>query len=133
VILAGDDRRRRRRDRFDFASFRMGMRGYVAAVINGSMQLTVFDHLERLPYSYYKKNKSGDLIQTCTRDLDVLRKFLIADVSELQLDLLDGHSSASRSWMSISWKITLVACLIPLMFLYSFFLIKKCATSTGDR
>jgi ATP-binding cassette subfamily B protein len=61
--------------------FRMGLRGYVAAVINGSMQLTLFDHLERLPYSYYKKNKSGDLIQTCTRDLDVLRKFMIADVS----------------------------------------------------
>ena len=104
---------------------RMGMRGYVAAVINGSMQLTLFDHLERLPYSYYKKNKSGDLIQTCTRDLDVLRKFMIADVSNFNWTL----------WMvlfcfailvSISWKITLVAlALFPIMFLYSFFLIKK--------
>jgi ATP-binding cassette, subfamily B, bacterial len=104
---------------------RMSLRGYVAAVINGSMQLTLFDHLERLPYSYYKKNKSGDLIQTCTRDLDVLRKFLIADVSNFNWTL----------WMvvfcfailvSISWKITLVAlALFPLMFLYSFFLIKK--------
>jgi len=104
---------------------RMSLRGYVAAVINGSMQLTLFDHLERLPYSYYKKNKSGDLIQTCTRDLDVLRKFMIADASNFNWTF----------WMvifcfsiliSISWKITLVSlALFPLMFLYSFFLIKK--------
>jgi len=103
---------------------RMGMRSYVAAVINGSMQLTVFDHLERLPYSYYKKNKSGDLIQTCTRDLDLLRKFLIADVSNFNWTFWMVLLCFSIL-MTISWKLTLVAlALFPLMFIYSFFLIK---------
>jgi len=103
---------------------RMGMRSYVAAVINGSMQLTVFDHLERLPYSYYKKNKSGDLIQTCTRDLDLLRKFLIADVSNFNWTFWMVLLCFSIL-MTISWKLTLVAlALFPLMFVYSFFLIK---------
>lgn len=104
---------------------RMGLRAYTASVINSSMQLTVFDHLERLPYSYYKRNKSGDLIQTCTRDLDVLRKFLIADVSSVNWTFWICLFCFSIL-MSISWKLTLVSlCLFPLMFVYSFFLIKE--------
>lgn len=107
---------------------RMGMRSYVAAVINGSMQLTVFNHLERLPYSYYKKNKSGDLIQTCTRDLDVIRKFLIADMSNFNWTLWMVVLCFSIL-MSISWELTVVSlALFPLMFLYSFFLIKRVRT-----
>lgn len=104
---------------------RMSLRSYVAAVINGSMQLSLFDHLERLPYSYYKKNKSGDLIQTCTRDLDVIRKFLIADVSNINWTLWMVIFCFSIL-MSISWKLTLVSLsLFPLMFIYSFLLIKE--------
>jgi ATP-binding cassette subfamily B protein len=104
---------------------RMGMRSYVAAVINGSMQLTVFNHLERLPFSYYKKNKSGDLIQTCTRDLDVIRKFLIADMSNFNWTIY-MVIFCFAILMSISWKLTLVSlCLFPLMFIYSFFLMKE--------
>jgi ATP-binding cassette subfamily B protein len=104
---------------------RMGMRSYVAAVINGSMQLAVFDHLERLPYSYYKRNKSGDLIQTCTRDLDVIRKFLIGDVSNFNYTFW-VVLFCFAILMSISWRLTTVSlALFPVMFLYSFFLIKE--------
>jgi len=104
---------------------RMGLRSWVGSVINSSMQLTVFDHLERLPYSYYKRNKSGDLIQTCTRDLDVLRKFLIGDVSSINWTFWICLFCFSIL-MSISWQLTIVSlCLFPLMFIYSFFLIKS--------
>jgi len=68
---------------------RMSLRSWVGALINGSMQLIVFDHLERLPYSYYKRNKSGDLIQTCTRDLDVLRKLPYRRRQFHKLDFVD--------------------------------------------
>jgi ATP-binding cassette, subfamily B, bacterial len=104
---------------------RMSLRSWVGALINSSMQLTVFDHLERLPYSYYKKNKSGDLIQTCTRDLDVIRKFLIGDVSSLNYTFWIVILCFSIL-MGISWKLTVVSLsLFPLMFIYSFFLIKS--------
>ncbi|MCH3908833.1 MAG: ABC transporter ATP-binding protein/permease [Bacilli bacterium] len=104
---------------------RMGLRAYVAAIINGSMQLVVFNHLERLPYSYYKKNKSGDLIQTCTRDLDVIRKFLIGDASNFNYTFWMVVLCFSIL-MSISSTLTLVSLsLFPLMFIYSFLLIKE--------
>jgi ATP-binding cassette subfamily B protein len=104
---------------------RMALRSYLQSCMNGAMQLTLFNHLERLPYSYYKSHKSGDLIQTCTRDLDVLRKFLIADVSDLNYAFWMVLFCFSIL-MSISWKLTVVSlCLFPLMFIYSFFLIKE--------
>jgi len=106
----------------------MGLRAYLAACINGSMQLILFSHLERLPYSYYKTHKSGDLIQTCTRDIDVLRKFLVADVSDLNYAFWMVLFCFSIL-MSISWKLTVVSLsLFPIMFIYSFVLIKEVRT-----
>lgn len=108
-----------------FTSLRMGLRSYLTAALAGSMQTTVFIHLERLPYPYYKEHKSGDLIQTCTRDLDVLRRFLIGDVSSFFWTLW-MVSFCMGTLIAINWKMGLVSMgLFPLMFLYSFFLIKK--------
>jgi len=108
-----------------FTSLRMSLRSYLFASLAGHMQSAVFGRLERLPYPYYKSHKSGDLIQTCTRDLDVVRRFLVFDVSGFFWAL----------WMivfcfgiltSINWKMSLVSMgLFPLMFVYSFLLIKQ--------
>jgi ATP-binding cassette subfamily B protein len=108
------------------ASFiRMSLRAYVSAELNATMQHQLFDHLERLPFSYFKKHKAGDLIQTCTRDIDVLRRFLIGDISNINWTFWICVFCFSIL-MSISGKLTLVSIsLFPLMFIYSFFLIKK--------
>ncbi len=104
---------------------RMMIRSYFSSGVNGAMQLSLFTHLERLPYPYYKANKAGDLIQTCTRDLDVLRRFLVMDLGNFNYTF----------WMlffclailfALSYKLALVSIsLLPAMFVYSFFLIKK--------
>lgn len=108
-----------------FTFYRMYLRSEVVAKINKRMQLSLFEHLERLPFSFYKKNKSGDLIQSCTRDCDVMRMFIIGDVSDFTYTFYIV-SICFAIMMSISWKLTLV-CLFPfpIMFVYSFFLIKK--------
>ncbi len=104
---------------------RMLLRSYTSSAINKDMQYRLFHHLERLPYPYFKKHKSGDLIQTCTRDLDVLRKFLIGDVS-LLFYCFDVVILCAAVLFSINWELTLVSlCFLPVMFVYSFFLIKK--------
>jgi hypothetical protein len=111
---------------------RMGMRGYVAAVINGSMQLTVFDHLERLPYSYYKKNKSGDLDPDLHPRPRCPPQIPDRRCLELQLDLLDGVLLLRILDEHLLEDHPRRFALFPLMFLYSFFLIKKCAISTAS-
>ena len=95
--------------------YRMWLRSQTTAYINKTMQLTLFDHLERLPYSFYKKNKPGDMIQTCTRDCDVVRKFIIADISSITYTFYIVVICFAIL-MSISWKLTLVS-LSPFPFM----------------
>ncbi|MBO8426548.1 MAG: ABC transporter ATP-binding protein [Firmicutes bacterium] len=93
--------------------------------INKKMQLTLFEHLERQPFAYYKKAKSGDLIQTCTRDVDVFRRFVMMDMNQFAYTFFIVALCVGILF-STSWKLTAVAlCDLPLMFVYSFFLIKE--------
>ncbi len=103
---------------------RMLIRAYALEQIRKNIQYDLFTHLERLPYPYFKSHKEGDLIQTCTRDADVIRNFFINDANQTTYVLFVGVLCVSIL-ASISWKLTLVAlCLMPIMFVYSFFMIK---------
>lgn len=41
-----------------------------------TMRDTLFHHIERLPFSWHMKNKTGDIIQRCTSDVDMVRNFV---------------------------------------------------------
>ncbi len=41
-----------------------------------NMRDTLFGHIERLPFSWHMKNKTGDIIQRCTSDIDTMRSFV---------------------------------------------------------
>ena len=104
---------------------RMLLRASYECEVNSKMQLTLFTRLERLPYTYYKTHKSGDMLQVCTRDLDVLRQFLVGDLSQMNYTFWMFILCFSIL-MSLSWQLTLVSlCLFPIMFVYSFLLIKE--------
>lgn len=104
---------------------RMWLRSYFAARVNATMQFTLFSHLEHLPYPYYQTHKPGDMLQVCTRDLDVLRKFIVGDVSQINYSFWMFIFCFSIL-MSLSMKLTLVSlALFPIMFAYSFMLIKE--------
>lgn len=104
---------------------RFTLRVKASSQINKRMQLVLFDHLEHLPFSYYKTEKSGDLIQTCTRDVDVTRMFMVMDMSQVTYTVFIVVLCFSILF-EISWKLSLVSLsLFPIMFVYSFFLIKE--------
>ncbi len=104
---------------------RMALRSYFAAESNAAMQFAVFSHLEHLPYAYYKKHKAGDMLQVATRDLDVLRKFIVGDISQINYSFWMFIFCFSIL-MSLSIPLTLVSLsLFPFMFVYSFLLIKE--------
>lgn len=105
--------------------FRFALRSKASAAVNKRMQLTLFAHLERLPFSTFKTEKSGDLIQTCTRDVDLARQFLVMDLSQLTYTIFIVVLCFSILF-EISWKLTLVSLsFFPVLFVYSFFLIKE--------
>jgi ATP-binding cassette, subfamily B, bacterial len=93
--------------------------------VASGMQLKLFRHIERLPYPFLKKAKSGDIIQTCTRDEEVLRRFVIRET----LGIVYAVYIVLLSFLillTLSWKIA-VSCVIilPPMFVYSYFIIKE--------
>ena len=105
--------------------FRFSLRANASSRINKQMQLVLFRHLEKLPFSVFKTEKSGDLIQTCTRDVDVLRQFLVMFLSQITYTIFIVVLCFSILF-EISWKLTVVSlAMFPIMFVYSFFLIKE--------
>jgi len=101
------------------------LRASVDTGIATDMQLKLFYHIERLPYPFLKKSKSGDIIQTCTRDEEVLRRFVIREV----MSMVYTFYIVTLSFfilLTLSWKLA-VSCIIilPPMFVYSYFIIKQ--------
>ena len=105
--------------------FRFRVRAYASTKITKNMQLKLYKHLLELPYSEYKNEKAGDLIQTCTRDVDMVRRFMIMDLSQMTYTIFIVILCFSIL-VSISWKLTLASlAAFPLLFIYAFFLIKE--------
>lgn len=103
---------------------RIILRAYVSTGVGRNIQLMLFNHIDRLPYTYFKKRQSGDLIQTCTRDETVLRKFMIAETFSIVYTFYVVILSF-LVLISLSWKIALISLvLLPVLFIYSFFVIK---------
>ena len=90
-----------------------------------TMRDQLFSHIERLPFSWHMKNKTGDIIQRCTSDIDTTKNFLseqLTSVFRIVLLLL-----LSITFMvSMHPVLTLIALIpTPLIILYSFQFHKK--------
>ncbi len=80
---------------------------------------TLFYHTQHLPYAWHTKNQTGDTIQRCTSDIDVVRQFIISQLLEILRTVLMISVSI---WLmfSMNVKLTLVALLfIPIVAFYS--------------
>ena len=43
----------------------------------------LFSHIQRLPYAWHNLNQTGDIIQRCTQDVELIRNFLSGQMAEL--------------------------------------------------
>ena len=48
-----------------------------------SMRDQLFFHIERLPFSWHMKNRTGDIIQRCTSDIDTMKSFLSEQLTSI--------------------------------------------------
>ena len=48
-----------------------------------SMRDQLFDHIERLPFAWHMKNRTGDIIQRCTSDIDTTKNFLSEQLTSI--------------------------------------------------
>ncbi len=97
--------------------FRFLMRWLMIGVsrrIEYRLREDVFEHLERLPLSFFQANRTGDLMSRATNDLSSVRMLLGPGIMYSANTILITTFSIVLM-ISIDWKLTIVA-LIPLPF-----------------
>lgn len=111
-----------------FVTSRIIVRTKVMTGISSQLQKVLFNHIERLPYSFIKTMRNGDILQTCTKDEETVRRFVVGDMQTV-FYTFDILLFAFTLLCTINYKIALVAVsLLPILFIYSFFLIKAVRT-----
>lgn len=45
-----------------------------------TMRDQLYRHIQRLPYSWHGKNRTGDIIQRCTNDVEIIRQFICSSL-----------------------------------------------------
>lgn len=99
--------------------------GNVAETLALNVRNDLYDHLQKLPFSYHKSRDSGDLIQRSTSDIETVRRFLANQFSEMLFAMLNV-TLAALILFSRSVKLTLVSiALIPLILIASYVFFSK--------
>lgn len=90
-----------------------------------TMRDRLYGHIQRLPFSWHMKNKTGDIIQRCTSDIDTTKNFLSEQLTSVfRIGLLLVLSITFMTTMHP--LLTLIAMLpTPVIILYSFRFHKK--------
>lgn len=85
-----------------------------------AMRDRLFSHIQHLPFSWHMHNRTGDIIQRCTSDIDTTRNFLSEQLTSLfRIAILLILSVAFM--LSMHPGLTLLALLpMPVIILYSF-------------
>lgn len=74
----------------------------------------LFDHIQRLPYAWHNTHQTGEIIQRCTQDLDLVRNFVSDQLMNfIRVLLLMAVSLALMFSMNIKLSL-IVLCFIPI-------------------
>ena len=104
-----------------------GLCGYISrmALARGSENMLknlrdrLFSHIQRLPFSWHVKNQTGEIIQRCTSDVNVIRGFISGQMVEVFRTVFLILLSMGIMF-SMNVRISLVALtFIPIVILYS--------------
>ena len=90
-----------------------------------TMRDQLFSHIQHLPFSWHMKNRTGDIIQRCTSDIDTTKNFLSEQLTSIfRIALLLVLSITFMC--SMHPLLTLIALIpTPVIILYSFHFHKK--------
>ena len=102
---------------FNFLS-RMGIaKGCEGVIVR--LRDRLFGHIQKLPYEWHSSHQTGDIIQRCTSDVDVVRNFLIDQLLEMiRTVFLIVISLALMFSMNVPLSLIALA-FIPVVMLYS--------------
>lgn len=108
---------------FSFLSGRMT--AFTAEGIARRIRNYLFDHIQRLSFSYYDKTQTGELIQRSTSDVDALRRFFADQAIGVGRVILLFTINFIAIW-NLSWILALSSIIVvPFIILVSVFFFKR--------
>lgn len=85
----------------------------------------LYAHIQRLPYQWHVKNQTGDIIQRCTSDVEVVRNFVTNQMLEVfRTTFLVVFALAIMFSMNVKMSLAALA-FIPIVMAYSGFFYAK--------
>lgn len=99
--------------------------GQVSEFFAEKVRNAMYEHLQRLPYSYHVKAKTGDLIQRCTSDVDTCRRFLAGQISELVYAVAIATIAMSILFSIYAPLAWIAVISLPIIFLFAYIFFKK--------
>lgn len=109
-----------------FSNYFIGNYGHVmGAKIEYNMRKEIFEHYQKLSFSFYDNQKVGQLMSRITNDLFDITELLHHGPENVVISFIKFAGTLSiLAWMN--WRLTLAAfVLIPVMFVYAYILNKK--------
>ncbi len=92
-----------------------------AEKLHQNIREELFAHIQKLPFAWHMKNKTGDIIQRCTSDAERVRIF-IAEQMVSVVRIIIMMTLSLYFMFSMDWRLSLVAaCSIPIIIGYSAF------------
>lgn len=84
-----------------------------------NMRDALFVHVQKLPMSWHDKNQTGDIIQRCTSDVEVIRNFVVTQLLEVfRTSFLVIVSFDMMMSMNVKLSLIVLA-FVPVVVLYS--------------
>ncbi|MCF7919609.1 MAG: ABC transporter ATP-binding protein/permease [Candidatus Cloacimonetes bacterium] len=85
----------------------------------------LYDHIQKLPFSYHQKVETGDLIQRSTSDIETVRRMLAMQLVEIGRTVF-MFSFAMSFMLPMSWKLTLMSMVfMPFIMAFSFIFYRR--------
>ena len=109
-----------------FSNYFIGNYGHVmGAKIEYNMRKEIFEHYQKLSFSFYDNQKVGQLLSRITNDLFDITELLHHGPEDVVISFIKFAGTLSiLAWMN--WRLALAAfVLIPAMFVYAYILNKK--------
>ncbi|MBE7470698.1 MAG: ABC transporter ATP-binding protein [Anaerolineae bacterium] len=108
---------------FTFVSGKLAARSAEGVILR--LRNYLFDHIQRLPFTYHDHTKTGELIQRCTSDVDAIRRFFSEQAIEVGRVLLLFVINFA-ALLSINVKLAWLSVIsFPIVFAFSTFMFKK--------
>ena len=102
-----------------FSFLQRTLDGKAAETLVERMRNLLFEHTQKLPFSWHMKNRTGDIIQRCTSDVDMVKNFLSEQLASIvRIVILVAFSLVFMYSMNV--KLALIATVtLPIILLYT--------------